>query len=59
MFLLSRGVRETARANIVMVGVKLVILAFFIVVAFVAAFSADNLKPFAPEGSTASSPPRR
>ena len=50
MFLLSRGVRETARANLVMVGVKLVILAFFIVVAFVAAFSADNLKPFAPQG---------
>ena len=51
MFLLSRGVRETARANLVMVGVKLVILAFFIVVAFSAAFNADNLKPFAPEGT--------
>ncbi len=51
MFLLSRGVRETARANIVMVAVKLVILAFFIVVAFSAAFSMDNLKPFAPEGT--------
>ncbi|HEY6890878.1 MAG TPA: amino acid permease [Solirubrobacter sp.] len=50
MLLLSRGVRETARANFVMVGVKLVILAFFIVVAFAAAFSTDNLKPFAPEG---------
>src|SRR3954453_16098277 len=50
MLLLSRGVRETARANFVMVGVKLVILAFFIVVAFVAAFSTDNLKPFAPDG---------
>jgi APA family basic amino acid/polyamine antiporter len=50
MALLSRGVRETARANFVMVGVKLLILAFFIVVAFVAAFSTDNLKPFAPEG---------
>jgi APA family basic amino acid/polyamine antiporter len=50
MFLLSRGVRETARANFVMVGVKLTILAFFIVVAFAAAFSTDNLKPFAPEG---------
>src|SRR4051794_10397598 len=50
MLLLSRGVRETARANFVMVGIKLVILAFFIVVAFVAAFSTDNLKPFAPDG---------
>src|SRR4051794_28878456 len=51
MFLLTRGVRETARANLIMVGVKLVILAFFIVVAFSAAFSADNLTPFAPEGT--------
>jgi APA family basic amino acid/polyamine antiporter len=49
MLLLSRGVRETARANFVMVGVKLTILAFFIVVAFAAAFSTDNLKPFAPQ----------
>ena len=50
MFLLSRGVRETARVNIAMVALKLLILAFFIVVAFVAAFSTDNLKPFAPHG---------
>jgi APA family basic amino acid/polyamine antiporter len=50
MFLLSRGVRETARANFVMVGVKLLVLAFFIVVAFAAAFDGGNLKPFAPEG---------
>src|SRR3954466_7691730 len=50
MFLLARGVRETAKANLVMVGVKLVILAFFIVVAFSAAFSSDHLKPFAPQG---------
>src|SRR3954453_2804422 len=49
MYLLSRGVRETARANLIMVGVKLVVLAFFIVVAFAAAFSTDNLKPFAPQ----------
>ena len=33
-----------------MVIVKLLILAFFIVVAFAAAFNADNLKPFAPDG---------
>ena len=50
MLLLARGVRETARANMIMVGVKLLILAFFIVVAFFAAFSSDNLKPFAPDG---------
>src|SRR3954470_18248553 len=34
MFLLARGVRETARANLVMVGIKLLVLAFFVVVAF-------------------------
>ena len=51
MFLLSRGVRETAKANFVMVGIKLLILAFFIIVAFVAAFDTSNLKPFAPEGT--------
>src|SRR4051794_8438384 len=50
-FLLARGVRETARANLVMVGVKLLILAFFIVVAFAAAFNADNLTPFASHGA--------
>src|SRR3954449_13137904 len=52
MYLLSRGVRETARANLIMVGVKLVVLAFFIIVAFSAAFSTDNLHPFAPEGTS-------
>src|SRR3954469_11683867 len=51
MFLLSRGVRETARANLIMVGVKLVILTFFIIVAFSAAFSVDDLKPFTPHGT--------
>src|SRR3954453_18164011 len=51
MFLLSRGVRETARANLVMVGVKLVILAFFIVVAFSAAFNTSDLHPFTPHGT--------
>jgi APA family basic amino acid/polyamine antiporter len=50
MFLLTRGVRETAKANLVMVGIKLAILAFFIVVAFVAAFNADFLTPFSPHG---------
>src|SRR3954449_10920608 len=52
MYLLSRGVRETARANLIMVGIKLLVLAFFIIVAFSAAFSADNLHPFAPEGTS-------
>src|ERR1700754_3908373 len=51
MFLLSRGVRETAKVNIAMVALKLLILAFFIVVAFVAAFNSDNLTPFAPHGA--------
>ncbi len=50
MFLLMRGVRETARANFIMVIIKLLVLAFFIIVAFAAAFNADNLKPFAPDG---------
>src|SRR3954454_14473895 len=50
-FLLARGVRETARANLVMVAVKLLILAFFVVVAFAAAFNADNLTPFASHGA--------
>jgi APA family basic amino acid/polyamine antiporter len=50
-FLLVRGVRETARANITMVVIKLLVLAFFIIVAFAASFNADNLTPFAPEGT--------
>src|SRR5690349_9255126 len=51
MFVLARGVRETAKANIILVGIKLLVLAFFIIVAFSTAFSADNLKPFAPSGT--------
>ncbi len=51
MFVLIRGVRETARANLIMVVIKLLVLAFFIVVAFSAAFNADNLSPFAPDGA--------
>src|SRR3954453_17213315 len=50
-FLLARGVRETTRANIVMVGIKLLVLAFFVVVAFSAAFSTHNLHPFTPHGT--------
>lgn len=48
--LLVLGARESARANLVMVGVKLAILTFFIIVAF-ANFSSGNLHPFAPHGS--------
>src|SRR3954467_13571119 len=47
--LLVRGVRESAGANLVMVGVKLVVLTFFIVVAL-ANFSSENLHPFMPNG---------
>ncbi|MBT0770589.1 amino acid permease [Kineosporia sp. J2-2] len=43
------GVRESARVNLVMVGIKLAILVFFIIIAF-ANFSSGNLTPFAPEG---------
>jgi APA family basic amino acid/polyamine antiporter len=52
VFLLVRGVRETARANLIMVFLKLAVLAFFIVVAFVSAFDADNLSPFAADGTS-------
>jgi basic amino acid/polyamine antiporter, APA family len=49
-FLLIRGVKETATLNNIMVFVKLAVLGLFIVLAFTA-FNADNLQPFAPEGS--------
>ena len=48
-FLLVRGVTESARVNLIMVGIKLVILVFFIVVAF-ANFTTHHLTPFAPAG---------
>jgi APA family basic amino acid/polyamine antiporter len=47
--LLVRGVTESARVNLVMVGVKLTVLLFFIVVAFVN-FGTGNFHPFAPSG---------
>ena len=47
--LLIVGVRESARANAVMVFVKLAIVAFFIVMAFTG-FDSANLSPFNPEG---------
>ncbi|AEV83789.1 amino acid permease [Actinoplanes sp. SE50] len=48
--LLVRGVTESARANLVMVVVKLVVLIFFLVVAF-ANFSTRHFHPFAPHGT--------
>src|SRR4051812_24818268 len=48
--LLVRGVTESARANLVMVAIKLVVLTFFIVVAF-ANFSTHNFTPFLPAGT--------
>ena len=50
-FVLIRGVRETARANLIMVVLKLLVLAFFIIVAFSAAFDGGNLSPFAADGA--------
>ena len=49
-WLLMRGVKETANLNTVMVFVKLGVLLMFIGLAFTA-FDADNLQPFAPNGS--------
>jgi APA family basic amino acid/polyamine antiporter len=48
--LLMRGVKETANLNTVMVFIKLGVLAMFIGLAFTV-FNADNLQPFAPQGS--------
>ncbi len=47
--LLTIGTRESARANAVMVVVKIVILLFFIVTAFTA-YDAGHFDPFAPNG---------
>ncbi len=43
------GVRESARTNTVMVGIKLLILALFLALG-VTAFHSSNLHPFSPEG---------
>jgi basic amino acid/polyamine antiporter, APA family len=48
-FLLIRGTRESARANLAMVVVKLGTLTFFLVIAFTH-FSTKNFTPFAPDG---------
>jgi len=47
--LLTLGTRESARANAIMVVTKLVILAFFIVIAFTA-FHSSHFTPFSPHG---------
>jgi APA family basic amino acid/polyamine antiporter len=46
---LLRGARESTRFNAGMVLIKVVVLLFFIVIAF-SAFHGSNLKPFAPHG---------
>jgi basic amino acid/polyamine antiporter, APA family len=49
-FLLVLGIRESARANFLMVGFKLLVLTFFIIVAF-ANFSTKNFTPFFSHGT--------
>jgi basic amino acid/polyamine antiporter, APA family len=49
-WLLIVGVRESARANAIMVGVKLTVLTIFIVVA-VTAFNSDHFTPFNTKGT--------
>jgi APA family basic amino acid/polyamine antiporter len=48
--LLVRGTKESAGANAVMVVIKIIILLFFIIVAFTA-FNGDHFVPFAPNGA--------
>jgi basic amino acid/polyamine antiporter, APA family len=47
---LCYGIRESARANTVMVVIKLLVLGLFLVLG-VTAFNGDNLSPFTPEGT--------
>ena len=47
--LLTLGTRESTTANAIMVVVKLLVLAFFIITAFTA-FNSGNFQPFAPNG---------
>jgi APA family basic amino acid/polyamine antiporter len=49
MILLLRGVKESARANAILVILKLLVLLFFVVIAF-SGFKAKNLAPFMPMG---------
>ncbi|MBK4217654.1 amino acid permease [Paracoccus caeni] len=48
-FLLTRGSRESARANAIMVIIKLGVLTLFIAIAL-SAFNSENFTPFAPHG---------
>ena len=48
-WLLVIGVKESARANAVMVGIKLLVLAFFVIVGF-GHIDTANYHPFAPNG---------
>jgi APA family basic amino acid/polyamine antiporter len=48
--LLTIGTRESARANAIMVAIKIVILIFFIITAFTA-YHAGHFTPFAPNGA--------
>ena len=48
--LLARGTRESARVNLIMVGVKILILIFFIIAAFTK-FHSGRFHDFAPKGS--------
>ena len=47
--LLVRGTRESARANTIMVLIKIAVLIFFVIIAFTA-FNGSNFTPFAPFG---------
>lgn len=49
--LLIRGTKESARVNLIMVGVKIAILIFFIVVAFTT-FDTSNFHNFNPKGTS-------
>ncbi len=49
--LLVRGTRESARVNTIMVGIKLVVLLFFIIAALTA-FKSGHFHPFNPKGGT-------
>lgn len=51
MLLLIRGASESAKVNAVMVGIKLVVLAMFVIIA-VQGWNSDNLSDFAPYGLT-------
>src|ERR687896_897013 len=47
--LLTRGARESATVNTIMVIIKIAVLIFFVIIAFTA-FSGENFAPFAPFG---------